>query len=268
MSYGPLWAVLCSLAITISVATKAHASDNTSTENAYPNLAKLFERMETRQPIRPPAGLHPFLEESIAVVIEQRDMVSFLETTAADRITLLRATALFACWVRNNGFPVYAPGEVVVNAFKKGFSLELMFPVDHLAYLFYVPDDSIGGDFQMHIRVIYNKQYTYPFDKDIFDANVLVQGEQIAYRLEGLPRKGFLVTTHVHYNGNDFSYSNVQGIAGQKRGALGFLQEAFFFIPKTLYGISLEEDDLLIDAFLNQRIPDFETEPKYRVRRR
>lgn len=263
LNCGPLWAVLCSLAVTLSTATTAHASDH-----EYPNLAKLFERMESRQPIRSPAGLRPFLDDSVAIVIEQQDMVLFLEAAAADRITLLRATALFARWVRNVGLPVYAPGEVVVNAFKKGFSLGLMFPVDHLAYFFYVPDDSIGGDFQTHIRVIYNRQYTYPFDEDIFDANVLVQGEEIAYRLEGMPRKGFLVTTDVHYSGNSFSYSNVQGIAGQKRGALGFLQKFFFFIPKTLYGISLEERDLLIDGFRNQRIPDFETEPKFRVQRR
>tara|TARA_B100000315_G_C14524617_1_gene563204 strand:- start:302 stop:1120 length:819 start_codon:yes stop_codon:yes gene_type:complete len=265
--YRVLSVVLYLLVATVFDITPAYATDKVSATDAYPNLTKLFERMSDRQPTVPPAGLRPFLEDSVAVVLEQQDLVAFLEATAADSITLLHATALFARWVRHRGLPVYAPGEVVKNAVSKGFSLGLMFPVDHLDYFFYVPDDSIGGDFQTHIRVIYNRRYTYPFDKEIFNADVLVQGEEIVYTLEGKSRKGFLVTTHVHYGANRFAYSNVHGIAGQKRGALGFLQKVFFFIPKTLHGISLDENDLLIDAFVNQRIPDFETEPRFRVKR-
>ncbi len=143
-----------------------------------------------------------------------------------------------------------------------------MFPVDHIAYFFYVPNDSVGGDFQAHIRVIYTRNYTYSFEKDIFDANVLVQGQEISYnKPEGTSREGYLVTTDVYYNDQTVDYTNVHGIAGQKRGALGFLQKVFFFVPKTLHGLTLKEDDLIIDAFINQRIRGFEQKPRYRVRR-
>ena len=199
------------------------------------------------------------------VALDQNDITDFLTATAQDSLTLLHATALFARWVSRLGLPVYTPGKAVTEASRKGFELGLMFPVDHLSHFLYVPDVSSAGSTQM--RVIYDRQYTYGFDADIFDADVLVQGSEITYRSEGKSRKGFLVTAKVHYEDGLFRYSDVRGISGKKRGALGFLQRVFFFVPKTLHGISLEGDDLIIDAFVNQRIPDFEVERKFRVRR-
>lgn len=202
------------------------------------------------------------------VALDENDITEFLNATAEDSLTLLHATALFARWVSRLGLPVYTPGMAVTEASRQGFELGLMFPVEHLSHFLYVPDASSAGSSHTYIRVIYDRQYTYGFDADIFDADVLVQGSEITYEQEGNTRKGFLVTTKVDYEDGVFSYSDVQGISGKKRGALGFLQRVFFFVPKTLHGISLDEDDLVIDAFVNQRIPNFEIERKFRVRRK
>lgn len=230
-------------------------------------MERLFVQMETRRPTAAPTGLWSFLGDSTAVALSGPDVLAFLDAAAEDGITLLRATALFARWVGSRRFPVVATGEAINMAVRSGFSLGLTFPVDHIAYLCYVPDHTMGGDFKAHIRVIYTRPYTYAFDEDIFNADVLVRGQAIGYEREGESESGYLVTTDVYYNEHRVEYTNIQGIAGQKRGTLGFFQKMLFFVPKTLYGLTLSNDDLTIDAFVNQKIRRFEQEPRYRVRR-
>ena len=256
------------LVFTMLVISNVHLSEASGLPNACPHLERLFARMDTHMPVASPPGLQHFLGDSVAITLKRQDIIDFLEATADDGITLLRATALFTRWVRSRGLPVFATGETIETAVRTGFSLGLMFPVDHIAYFFYVPNDSIKGDFQAHIRVIYTRNYIYRFEKDIFDADVLVRGQEIRYnKPEGTFRKGYLVTTDVYYNDQTVEYTNVQGIAGQKHGALGFLQKVFFFLPKTLNGLTLKDNDLIIDAFINQRVSGFEQKPRYRVRR-
>lgn len=228
-----------------------------------PRLNVLLSELDTRNPTMPPDVLKPYLGEAPAIQLSSRDMDVLLTATADDSLTLLRATALFAGWVKKRGISVFVEGRDVQTAVQRGYALGLTFPVDHLAYICFVPNPSMGGDFQAHIRTIYTRQYTYPFDEDIFNANVLIQGREIIYGEE--KNTGYLVTTDVYDDGTRALYTNVEGILGQKRGVLGFFQKMFFFVPKTLNGLELTDGDLIIDAFINQTIDDFEHEPRYRV---
>lgn len=243
------------------------ASEVSAPAGSYVHLERLFTRISARAPVAPPDDLQLFLGRSPAILLNTADIVEFLNATVDDQVTLLRATALFARWVRSRGLPVFATGETIKMAVGRRFLLGLTFPVDFIAYFFYIPDPAVGGDFQTHIKVIYTKQYTYKFDKDIFDANVKVNGSEILYRLDGVQRMGYLVTSDVYYNDERVSYVNVQGIAGERRGALGLFQKVFFFIPATLRGLLIADNDLIIDAFIKQKIRGFEQLRRYKVRR-
>jgi hypothetical protein len=239
-----------------------------ASEPPSPHLQTLFAHLDARRPSRTPAGLFPVLGDSLAVALTRADLTALLDAAAADRLTLLRATALFARWVRVRNVPVFIAGQAVEQAVRTGYALGLTFPVEHIAYLCFVPDRAMGGDFQAHLRVIYTRNYTYPFDKDIFNADVLVRGREMVYRDEKGFVTGYLVTTDVYYNASTVQYVQVEGIQGQKRGVVGLFQKMFFFIPKTLHGLTIRGGDLIIDAFVNQRIRAFEHKPRYRVTRR
>ena len=237
-------------------------------EPSSPHLNVFLSDLGTRRPETTPIALMPYLEDSLAIQLSQHDMEVLLTATLDDSLTLLRATVQFAGWVKIRGIPVFVKGKAVKEAVQKGYVLGLTFPLDHLAYICFVPNPSMAEDFQAHIRLIYTQQYTYPFDKDIFNANVLIQGQEVTYEENNNRQTGYLVTTDVYDNRKRVLYTNIQGILGQKRGVLGFLQKVFFFVPKTLNGLELTQGDLIIDAFINQTIENFEHEPRYRVTRR
>lgn len=234
----------------------------------YAHLEHLFAQINARAPVAPPDDLQPFLGRSAVILLTTDDLVELLNASADDKVTLLRATALFTRWVRARGLPVFATGETIKRAVGNRFVLGLTFPVDFIAYFFYLPDPAIGGDFQAHIKVIYTKQYTYKFDKDIFDANVKINGIETPYRSGGEQRVGYAVSADVYYSDDRVAYTNVQGITGERRGAIGFVQKVFFFIPATLRGLLLADNDLIIDAFIKQKIRGFEQKNRYKVRRR
>lgn len=237
-------------------------------EPVHPHLQAFFSQLNTRPPTATPRGAAPLAGNPQAILLTRDDVSALLAATAADNLTLLRATALFATWVRERNLPAVASGQAVEQAVRIGYALGLTFPLDHMAYMCFAPDRSIGGDFQAHIRVLYTQRYDYPFDKDIFNATVLVRGSPITYDGEKGPATGYLVSSDVHYAGAKAHYTDVGGIQGQKRGVTGFFQKVFFFIPKTLNGLILTGDDLIIDGFIDEKIRGFETIPRYRVIRR
>ena len=263
MSYPIFRLIFCFLFVSVLSPTLSFAVEPSS-----PHFNVFLSDLDTRQPETTPFALMPYLEDLLSIQLSQHDMEVLLTATADDSLTLLRATALFAQWVKGRGIPVFVKGKAVKEAVQKGYVLGLTFPLDHLAYICFVPNPSMAEDFQAHIRLIYTRQYTYPFDKDIFNANVLIQGQEVTYEENNNRQTGYLVTTDVYDDRKRVLYTNIQGILGQKRGMLGFLQKVFFFVPKTLNGLELTQGDLIIDAFINQTIENFEHEPRYRVTRR
>jgi|GEM_PF-2252723 hypothetical protein len=263
MRYPVSHLIFCALLATVLSPWLSYAVDPSSR-----HLNLLLSELDTRRPIVAPTALMPYLEDSLAIELSGQDMEVLLNATADDSLTLLRATVLFARWVKARGTPVFVKGQAVEDAVQKGFSLGLTFPLDHLAYICFVPNSSMAGDFQVHIRTIYTRQYTYPFDKDIFNANVLIRGQEVTYEENDRKQTGYLVTTDIYDDRKRAIYTNVRGILGQKRGVLGFFQKVFFFVPKTLKGLDLTQGHLVIEAFINQTIENFEHEPRYRVIRR
>ncbi len=98
-----------------------------------------------------------------------------------DSLTLLRANAIVARWINEHGIPVYTSGEAIDEVLDAGYSLGLSFPLNHVAYMFLIPDPAAVADLQVHIRVIYAMNYTFRFDSDIFDADVIVDGAETAF---------------------------------------------------------------------------------------
>ena len=231
------------------------------------HLEAFLAGLEQRQPQPVPEGLRAFAGDSTALRLNAADVVDLLTAAAKDTLTLLRANVILSRWISARNVPAYASGDAVEEALAEGFTLGLTFPLNHVAYLFFTPDTTRSGGFLVHIRTLYDMNYTFRFDRHILDADVIVHGAETAYADEDGPRTGYKVAFELHDDLGWARFTNVEGLSGKKRGVAGFLQRVFFFIPKTLDGIELRDGHLKIKAFVDQTIEDFERLERYYVSR-
>ena len=236
-------------------------------EPPAPHLKAFLAGLDQRMPQPVPEGLRTFAGDSTALQLSTADLVGMFTASERDSLALLRVNVFLARWIAERNVPVYASGEAVDEALAAGFSLGLTFPLNHVAYLFFLPDTAQSGDFLIHIRALYDMNYTFRFDRDILDADVIVHGAETSYADDSGPRTGYLVTMELYDDLAWARYTNIEGISGRKRGVAGFLQRVFFFIPKTLDGLELRDGHLKIKAFVDQNIEDFERLERYRVSR-
>ena len=144
-----------------------------------------------------------------------------------DTLTLLRVNVVLARWIAERNLPLYAGGEAINEALTKGFSLGLTFPLHHVSYLFFSPDAARSGDFLVHIRALYDMNYTFRFDRDILNADVIVHGAETTYTDDGAPRTSYLVKLALHDELEWARYTDFEGLSGRKRGVAGVLPTGF-----------------------------------------
>lgn len=265
---GPVRALVArtlALAGTIVVALVLLPSELRAFEPPSPHLDAFLADLEQRQPQPVPEGLRAFAGDSTALRLSAADVADMLTAAERDTLTLLRVNVFLGRWVAERKVPVYASGDAVEEALSEGFSLGLTFPLRHVAYLFFVPDSVESIDFLVHIRALYNENYTFRFDRHILNADVIVDGAETSYADDDGPRTGYLVTFELYDSLGWARYTNVEGLSGKKRGVAGFLQRVFFFIPKSLDGLELRDGHLKIKAFVDQTIEDFERLERYHV---
>lgn len=255
------------LAGSIAIALVLLPSELRAFEPPTPHLESFLANLEQRRPQPVPPGLRSFAGDSTALRLRAADVVDLLNAAERDTLTLFRVNVVLSRWIAARNVPVYASGDAIAEALAEGFSLGLSFPLNHIAYLFFTPDSARSAGFLVHIRTLYDMNYTFRFDRDILDADVIVHGAETAYADEGGPRTGYMVSFELHDDLGWARYTNVEGLSGKKRGVAGFLQRVFFFIPKTLDGIELLDGHLKIKAFVDQTIEDFERLERYQVSR-
>lgn len=236
-------------------------------EPATPHLDAFLAGLDQREPRPVPPGLRAFAGDTTALRLNAADVTGLFAAAEQDTLTLLRVNVVLARWIAERNVPLYADGKAVDEALARGFTLGLTFPLHHVAYLFFSPDTARTGDFLIHIRALYDMNYTFRFDRDIFNADVIVHGAETAYTDDGGPRTSYLVTAELHDELEWARYTDFEGLSGRKRGVAGFFQRVFFFIPKTLDGLELRDGHLKIKAFVDQNIEDFERLERYHVRR-
>ncbi|MCY3553891.1 MAG: hypothetical protein OXH56_01085 [Gemmatimonadetes bacterium] len=236
-------------------------------EPATPHLNAFLAGLEQREPRPVPPGLRAFAGDSTALRLNAADLTHMFTAAEQDTLTLLRVNVVLARWIAERNLPLYADGEAVDEALKQGFSLGLTFPLHHVSYLFFSPDAARSGDFLIHIRALYDINYTFRFDRDILNADVIVHGTETAYTDDSGPRTSYLVTLELYDELEWARYTDFEGLSGRKRGVAGFFQRVLFFIPKTLDGLELRDGHLKIKAFIDQNIEDFERLERYHVRR-
>lgn len=236
-------------------------------EPASPHLDAFLAGLEQRKPQPVPPGLRAFAGDSTALRLNAADVTNMFTAAELDTLTLLRVNVILARWIAERNLPLYTDGEAVDEALTKGFSLGLTFPLHHIAYLFFSPDAARSGDFLVHIRALYDRNYTFRFDRDILNADVIVHGAETSYTDDDGFRTSYLVKLELHDELEWARYTGFEGLSGRKRGVAGFFQRVFFFIPKTLDGLELWDGHLKIKAFVDQNIEDFERLERYHVRR-
>ena len=236
-------------------------------EPATPHLDAFLAGLEQRAPRPVPPGLRVFTGDSTALRLDAADVIDLFTAAEQDTLTLLRVNVVLARWIAERNVPLYAAGEAVDEALAEGFSLGLTFPLLHVSYLFFSPDAARSGDFLVHIRALYDMNYTFRFDRDIFNADVIIHGAETAYTDDSGPRTSYLVKAELRDELEWARYTDFEGLSGRKRGVAGFFQRVFFFIPKTLDGLELRDGHLKIKAFVDQNIEDFERLERYHVRR-
>lgn len=236
-------------------------------EPATPHLDAFLAGLEQREPQPVPPGLRAFAGDSTALRLNAADVIDMFTAAEQDTLTLLRVNVVLARWIAERNVPLYASGEAIDEALDEGYSLGLTFPLHHVSYLFFSPDTARSSDFLVHIRALYDVNYTFRFDRDILNADVIVHGAETAYTDDGGPRTSYLVTLELYDELEWARYTDFEGLSGRKRGVAGFFQRVFFFIPKTLDGLELRDGHLKIKAFVDQNIEDFERLERYHVRR-
>ncbi len=236
-------------------------------EPPTPHLDAFLSGLDQRRPAPVPPGLQPFVGDSTALRLDASDVADLLAAAERDTLTLLRVNVVLARWIAERNKPLYASGDAVEEALAEGYSLGLTFPLRHVAYLFFTPESARSDGPLVRIRTLYDMNYTFRFDRDILDADVIVHGAETAYADAGGPRTGYLVAFELYDDLGWARFTNVEGLSGKKRGVAGFLQKVFFFIPKTLDGIELRDGNLKIKAFVDQTIEDFERLERYHVSR-
>ncbi len=260
MALPPTW--LCAILLVLAPPGELKAFEPDS-----PHLDAFLAGLEQRKPQPVPPGLRAFAGDSTALRLNAADVINMFTAAEQDTLTLLRVNVILARWIAERNLPLYTDGESVDEALTKGFTLGLTFPLNHIAYLFFSPDAARSGDFLVHIRALYDMNYTFRFDRDILNADVIVHGAETSYTDDGGPRTSYLVKLELRDELEWARYTDFEGLSGRKRGVAGFFQRVLFFIPKTLDGLELRDGHLKIKAFVDQNIEDFERLERYHVRR-
>ena len=267
----PLGFLVGSCLWSISVLTQGGSlSNKIASYKAYSHMDQFFKNLDPISPIltTPSPEIAPFVPDRSVFVVNTDQLTHLLDAAAQDNITALKMLAFIGIFSKTHKCSVYLSGKVIRETIEGHFTLGLTLPRENIDHLLYIPDSEITEEvFQAHLKVIYSRRYVHRFEKETLDADLVIgTDETVTYLRDGVTQTGYVVTADVYYGQTSFGFQNVHGVGGKKRGLLGLLQR-IFFIPQGIKAMMVVDDDLRIDAFIDQIVTDFEENPIYDIRR-
>ena len=239
----------------------------------FPNMMRFLKAVPTEHLEPPPAGNEHLMHTPMVFHTTQELWDKFFKAAVADKLTNLRAFGLLGREIKTRGVTVYGPGQGFEQAvIDNHVDLGLAIPAKHLGFGVWEPDATITDpEFLVHLSVIYKERFIHQFPDEVLPANLKIgTGDETDYYVDGQKHHGFLMKADLYYGPNGIGFKNVQGIGGEKRGVVGFLQKLLFFVPDAINSMLIDErkDVMLTEAFINTKVENFETRDVYRIRYR
>lgn len=120
----------------------------------------------------------------------------------------------------------------------------------------------------MTITMLYEEPYIHEFPSEVVSADIKVgQGSPVELMVGGQKRTFYPSSVELFSNSESFGFRNIQGIAGQKHGVVGFLQKLLFFVPDAIQGMELQEKTgtMVTKAFVDTKIEKYEENTHYQM---
>ncbi len=241
-------------------------------QKLYPNLMKFLASVDVSKGIyqRDPRNA-AFISTPYVFTPTLAMWQGFFRAAAADHLTALRAFALLAREIKKEGVVVFGPGETFEKAVGDNVDLGLALPAQNIGTAIWSPDpNNTDPEFQLHMKIFYTKPYIHRFPDYILPANLKIgYGPEQTYWMNGQEYTQHTVDTDI-YDGpvHGVGFRNVQGIGGQKRGFMGFLQKVLFFLPDAVHSMTISEvnDEMITEALVNTVVKNFEKNPIYSIK--
>ncbi len=242
-------------------------------EVTYPNFMKFLKTVDVS------AGVHP-TDSKNSKWIKSSHYFSpppalwdqFFKAAAADGLTCLRAFVLLAREVKKNGVVMFGPGDLFEKAVaKNNIDLGLAIPAHDVGAAIWSPDPTVQDpEFQVHLKVFYSQKYIHQFPDEILPANLKIGfREPDTFWLNGKELHQAAVDADLYYGPKSgVGFKNVQGVGGQKRGLMGFIQKALPFLPDAISSMTINErkGEMITEALVNTTVRDFEKNPIYSIK--
>ncbi len=257
----------------VMIASHAFAAEEPSDFTRFPNMMHFLKTVVTDRTGPPPAGNEHLMHATKVFHTSQELWDRFFKAAIADKLTNLRAFGLLGREIKTRGLTVYGPGQGFEQAvIDNHVDLGLAIPAKHLGFGVWEPDAAIKDpEFQVHLSVIYKERFIHQFPDEVLPANLRIgTGDQVDYYIDGEKHRGYLMTADLYYGPGGIGFKNVQGIGGEKRGLLGFVQKMLFFLPDAISSMVIDErkNVMLTEAVINTTVENFETRDIYRIRYR
>jgi hypothetical protein len=250
----------------------AAVSPPTSTEAArFPHMTQFLSSIQSDEREPTPAGNAHLIKAKTVFHPSQALWNQFFSAAVADKLTNIRAFALIAEEMKKRGITVYGPGKDFENAVRENkIDLGLAIPAKNIGLGIWEPDPSVKDpEFLLHLSVIYTERFIHQFPDEVLPANLKIgYGDEVQYEMDGEKRKGYILTADLYSGPHGVGFKNVHGVAGQKRGVVGFFQKVLFFLPDAIHSMVIDEkkNEMLTEALINTRVENFETRDIYSIR--
>jgi hypothetical protein len=205
------------------------------------------------------------------------DLREYFQACSDDGLTMLRTMGAFSSLWRKTNTLNYMDGRDVNRAVEElNLSTGLALPIKNLRLFAYIPNADrakVDKEYQCDILSVYDKKYKHRFRDEVLNANLKIGTGDTApfvdiFTGEEGEWTGYLIKGILSYSDDNVGFMEINGIGGEKRGFIGFLQKILFFLPDAIDAMTLDKDgNMTTIALINETVYGFEKDRKYQVHR-
>ena len=236
----------------------------------FPHLMTFLEKADLSGALPNDPGLKELLGGTRAIRPSPEIWKQFLTAALADKLTNLRAFALFGLEAKKRQLSIWTTGPdyhqaLQSNRVKVGLSL----PADNvIVAVWKVTPPNAAADHLMDVTMYFSKPYVSEFEPELIPAALKVgDADPVEFALMGKKQVGYPMRAELFWDQKKLGFRKVKGVSGRKTGFAGFLQKLLFFLPDAVDSMVIEDKEgrMVTEAIVNTVIDDFEKNEKYRM---